>query len=670
MAVDILRVESNERVDITDFEFISKSVQAHERQMVDNFFCDPARTRKWVVSGFGMSNPAAKQLQVTKGKAILGARLESNVEYGMLTTEGDATLTVDLNSYSPGTYGIYIRFEQIAGEAQSRIFWNPSGAGSEYAQSINTRLTAAWSLRVEATSPGSDWLKIGEVDQATMAITDQREFYFEGAVVDTYESGWSTDGGGSANDRNSDRATYGVTDLQMMLAALRQGVEDVKGRGLRRWWDPGIGGLNVGFDTDPTEDRVNVGDTGCYLAVAASDAHLGFDSGDQFRYYRSSDVLGLILGTTLSYEWDTTSFRPAAGASVNLGNGGAPWPNLYATILRPGQNDGDGVSGNLLPVVTDGYDLGNLNRQWKDLWLAGDARITGSLILNTAAASGLGSSFFPVVDGLYNLGDSASGLGSGTNRRFNNLFLDNGFQIEKASGDIDLAFYTATAPLDEKWWQLRFENASGSLQFRVLDDSYANPDNILVLGRSAAGPDTITAYGTLTLPQSSGYPTTPYDPALKLNGTNPYLHFDDADTGINAAHRDWGILAYQGSGDIGKMRFIVLNTAGTTEYNWLDLESSSGAVTDVAYATMNASAQWTYGTNGTDQVFCINAQGNTAPSSSNMLGLTNRWYLGAAGAAYSILGVSGATPRNSTGFLRIWVNGVSRYVPFFDNYNG
>src|SRR4030042_152516 len=226
MAVDILRTESNERVDLGDFGFVSEAIQAHERQMVDHLLCDPGRVRQWILSGFVMDNPAGKQLRVTKGKAILARRVSGAVQYGVLTTEGDATLTVDLNSYSAGDYGIFIRFDQVAGENQSRTFWDPSGAGSEYSQAVNTRYTAAWSLRIEASNPGSDWLKIGEVDQASMSITDEREFYFEGAMADSYESGWSGEGGGGATDRNSDRATYGVVDLQMFPAAMRQGIPD------------------------------------------------------------------------------------------------------------------------------------------------------------------------------------------------------------------------------------------------------------------------------------------------------------------------------------------------------------------------------------------------------------------------------------------------------------
>lgn len=669
MSVDILRVESNERVDIADFEFISEAVQAHERQMIDNFMCDPARTRKWVLSGFAMSNPAAKQLQVAKGKAILGSRIGGSVEYGVLTTEGDVTLTVDLNSYSAGTYGIYVRFERIAGESQSRIFWNPSGAGSEYAQAINTRWTAAWALRVEATNPGAEWLKIGEVDQATMAITDQREFYFEGSVDSTYESGWSSDGGGSANDRNSDRATYGCADLQMMLAALRQAVEDVKGRGLKRWWDQGIGGMNIGFDTDPTDDTLAIEDANFNMTIGTQGPEITFDTGDHFEYDRGTNDLILSIGASDLYAWGATAFYGPVGG-VDLGTSGLPWDNLYVDVIHPTSAGlGTGVTGDLVPSADGTYDLGASGQEWQDIWIDGTARID-VLLLSDAASEGVASNLFPFTDGLYNLGDSASGIGSGSNRRFNNLFLDGSLQIEKPSGDIDIALYVDTGPADEKWWQIHLENSTGSLSFKVLDDSYANPDDIMVLSRTGAAPNQVNLFGTTVANQDSGWSTAPYDPAVRLRGINPYLHFDDNDTGIHADHRDWGMVARQGTGDVGQLEFLNLDTAGTSEYAWLVAETAGGANTRVDYIYLNAYEQITLTAGaGTNNVVAISADGGSGPSSSGDLGLTSDWELGAAGSGFSIVGTSVGSARTSTGFLKIWVNGTARYVPFFDNYN-
>lgn len=666
MGVDILRIESNERVDIADFDFISESIQAHERQLYDNFFCDVSRTRKWIISGFAISNPAAKQLQVTKGKAILGARIDGVTQYGMLSTEGDAALTVDLNSYSPGTYGVYIRFERIDGESQSRIFWNPSGAGSEYAQAINTRYTASWSLRVEASSPGDDWLKIGEVDQATMAITDQREFFFEGAVDDYYESGWSTDGGGNANDRNSNRATYGITNLQMFTAAMRECLRDIKGRGLREWYERDIGGLNIGFDANPTEGRLALGDSNFYLTLAAGDCHINWDPSDSFRYYRSANVLGLILGGTLLYQWDSSAFF--TDQSIDLGKSGNPWPNVYGTIFLPGQNDGDGIQGNLLPTANDTYDLGNTNRKWQDLYLSGDARIDNTLIFDTGAGNGMGSNLLPATDSTHQLGDSANGLGSGTDRRFSKLFLDEGWQTELTNEGPIGVFYNDSGPTNEKWWQFYLDNGGG-FQIKALDDAYSNPETLISMRNGASINPTVEISAEVWCERDSG--STPYSPALRLYGTHPCIQWDDNDTNIHADHRDWLVRSRWLTGDVGRLDFMVASADGTSTRSWLDVVTAAGANTRVDEIYLMADEEIILSADGgTSKIVSISASGGSGPSSVNYLGLTSDWYAGSAGVDYTIKGVSGSTNRTSTGFLKIFTGTGIRYVPFFDYYSG
>lgn len=405
MGKDLLRVEPNERVDMGDFEFlVNDGMKDVYRHLGEQFLCDPSRTRSWVVSGFAMSNPGGSQLQVTKGKAILAYRANGVVQYGMVTTEGDATKIVDLNGWTPQTYGVYIRFEYVPGDLQSRLFWDPSGAGTEFAQTINTRLQANWSLRVEFSSPGDEWLKIGEVAQATMAFTSLHEYFFEGAgggivdlaaaytwngtalvttgdtsevqvgdwislksdgrffeiaslvpntsvtlvftqlpdtfpagppgtsarsPVEPYLSGWSTEGGGTANDRSMDRAAYAVSDLQMFTAAMRQCIEDIKGRGLRKWWEKDIGGMNIGFDAEPTENFLNVGDANCGLGLYGGQVYLNLDTGpDMLKYARATNELTLEINNNDIYTWDVNAFWPEA-VNLDLGTATNGWNKLF-----------------------------------------------------------------------------------------------------------------------------------------------------------------------------------------------------------------------------------------------------------------------------------------------------------------------------------------------------
>ena len=311
MGSDLLNVSANQRVDLVDFEFLAdEGLQANVREPNANLMTNPGGLRKWILEGFAMSNPAGEQLQVTKGRGLLGSREGAQVHYGMLTVEGDTSKTIDMGVLSDdANWGVYIRFEYNDGDSASRIFWNPAGTGSELSQSVPTRRLANWSLRVELSNPGSEWLKIGTVDNTggTLVITDERPFFFEGVPDDSYQSGWSTEGGGVANDRNADRALYGVHDFQSFTAAMRQCVEDIRGRGLRRWWEKGIGGLNVGFDTDPTEGEINLVDTN--FKMWNTGTSVGFDvegSTNSFWYDRSAN----------EFYWEiagTTELKVAAG---------------------------------------------------------------------------------------------------------------------------------------------------------------------------------------------------------------------------------------------------------------------------------------------------------------------------------------------------------------------
>jgi hypothetical protein len=334
---DTLRIEGNERIDLSDFEFLVKNnIHDFQRQVMDQLMTDPSGVRKWILSGFEMSNPAGSQLQVDRGRAIFGWRDEGTVKYGALTTEGDVSKIVDLNTFTPGTYGIYVRFEYVPGNFLSRIFWNPSGDGSEYSQSIATRYEANWSVRVESSNPGDEWLKIGEVAQATMAITDQRNFYFEGEIHNTYQSGWSTEGGGIANDRNADRAQYGVGDFQTFSAAVRQCIEDVKGRGLKRWWDKGIGGMNIGFDDDPESGRLAINSEAFQMKfttgfLSGTNPYIFFDYGTTNAYlgYHVSSGGFALTGNGYLYALNSTGLYEGTDDSTPLGLSTNRWTELH-----------------------------------------------------------------------------------------------------------------------------------------------------------------------------------------------------------------------------------------------------------------------------------------------------------------------------------------------------
>lgn len=331
MTTDITRFEANERVDLADFLFLADtSLRSQSRHWADQFFRDPTRDGpSWILGGFGITYLGA-QLTVTKGRAILGHREIGDVYYGSLATEGPVERVVDVTTFAAGSYGVYIRFELVDGENASRAFWDPTGDGAEFAQTIATRRLANWSVRVElltSGSPGAEWFKIGEATisgGAVTGVTNQRDFYFEGEEHNSYASQWSSDGGGDANDRDADRATYGVKSLHTFTAAMRQCLEDIKGRGLRRWWSRDIGGMNIGFDADPVEDRLAVGDANFYLDWQDSNnVYLYWGANDYFKYDRVTPQLQGWIDSTLSFRGDATGIR-ARGIAVRDNTGDAP----------------------------------------------------------------------------------------------------------------------------------------------------------------------------------------------------------------------------------------------------------------------------------------------------------------------------------------------------------
>lgn len=290
MPIDQLRVEAQERVDLQDFQYLAESPVRQAGHVVENFLVNPDGQRAWILSGFAITNASGKQLTVTKGRAILSRRDGGQIFHGMVTAEGDVSRTVDMNAFTPGVYGVYIRFEFIDGDQASRIKWNATGDGFEYSETIATRKKANWSLRVEASSPGAEWLQIGTADQAAMngtgtGLVDLRPFYFEGVKSGAlFSENW-----GTGTDRNVNRFTYAVTDLQTFSRAMRQSLEDIKGTGgLREWYQEDVGGMNIGFTgASAVEDRVAVGDATFYLQGATVQPSIFFDTGDSLMYTRS-----------------------------------------------------------------------------------------------------------------------------------------------------------------------------------------------------------------------------------------------------------------------------------------------------------------------------------------------------------------------------------------------
>ena len=158
---NILRIEENERIDKTDFDFLSESAILSDQEFVANFLVDPLRSisgaaqRAFILEGFLPSQASSTQVTVTTGKAVLAYRDSGVVKYGAFTVGGDVAKTLTVTGAS-STYYVWLRFDYLDGELGSRIFWNPTGDGTEFANTINTRQIPSWSIRIEDYTQGSD----------------------------------------------------------------------------------------------------------------------------------------------------------------------------------------------------------------------------------------------------------------------------------------------------------------------------------------------------------------------------------------------------------------------------------------------------------------------------------------------------------------------------------
>jgi len=150
----------------------------------------------------------------------------------LFADEGAETISVDFSGATdPGTTDVFVRLVRTPATFANRVFWNPSGApAQEYVSNIPTRLVFQWEVTIQDTglpAPGDEWVKVWEITIAAGNFTgseDFRHFYFEGSAnsTDNYDQEW----GDGANDRNSDRAQYGVNDIHEILQAIRRQLDD------------------------------------------------------------------------------------------------------------------------------------------------------------------------------------------------------------------------------------------------------------------------------------------------------------------------------------------------------------------------------------------------------------------------------------------------------------
>lgn len=239
--MDRLRVQPNERVDISDFRAGAGGdlVLADQMRQTRVFILPTGRkgtlanTSARIIDGFGCTL-ATPIVTVARGSGFFPLYENGVVTWAvMLGTEDPASLTVDLSGDADGDYYIYVRAVASDAVYENRVFWNPSGApATELVGHMATRRVQSWEIThaaIAAAAPGhGEWVPIAKATKAGGVVTvvaDYRHLWFEGSKPDSYAQEW----GDGTNDRNADRAAYGAKDLHMLGQLVRRQLADIIG---------------------------------------------------------------------------------------------------------------------------------------------------------------------------------------------------------------------------------------------------------------------------------------------------------------------------------------------------------------------------------------------------------------------------------------------------------
>lgn len=122
----------------------------------------------------------------------------------------------------------------------------------------------------------------------------------------------------------------------------------------------------------------------------------------------------------------------------------------------------------------------------------------------------------------------------------------------------------------------------------------------------------------------------------------------------------------------GNTRIVIEATSGNAELN-LKQSTNTWAIYTGSGSIFfyNAAAKAEINTSG-DYIAtrAVVVKGDNGTGVTSSLTLTNVSSAGSAGATFTVKGVSGATARNSAGFIKIWVGTTAYYVPYFDAITG
>ena len=273
---NVLKIGPDERIDLPDMEALVKELpildsiqKTRANVMPEGRDVGQAATYARIYDGFGISNIVGGGFDLARGNGVLYITLDGTLYFGIEVGDqgGQDSQAVDLSLYGNDDYGVWVRPTYSEADRENRVFWDTSG---EYVESAFTRETMVWEYTVVSTSApdpsGGDWVKVWEVTVLAGNVTasaDYRHFFFEGDSV-TGGGQWA-DEWGAGNDRNADRALYGLKDWHMFAQMVRAQFGTLLGA-TYAWYeapDPDLSDLAVEHHTDGQHLEINA--TSAYL---------------------------------------------------------------------------------------------------------------------------------------------------------------------------------------------------------------------------------------------------------------------------------------------------------------------------------------------------------------------------------------------------------------------
>lgn len=241
--MDLTKFFPNERVDLKDMSDAGGQLNIDDRMREGRIFLLPeGRTGTTgqdarVISGFDVVGNPVGTTSITINRGIGICKFYDNgvLKHGIIMgDDGPENYVLDLSAASNDTYYVWARFVQSDGEYENRVFWNPTGSpAQEYVENVATRSQSTWELIYQSSSSSSppghgEYFRIYTVVKSggvITTVTDTRHFLFEGDTASSpaYDHEW----GDGANDRNADRAQYGVKDLHKFIAFVKRQLSDI-----------------------------------------------------------------------------------------------------------------------------------------------------------------------------------------------------------------------------------------------------------------------------------------------------------------------------------------------------------------------------------------------------------------------------------------------------------